>query len=331
MLELDLADRRRAGAHSRKLARDMQVRFIRRSYRGLLALLVIPCLAIAPSAYFLKDELRGFLLGATVAASVGATWYVISVFSGSATSWMGEQGELWTNDELATLQKHGWMIAHGVRLREFGDIDSVAIGPGGLVVIETKWSSDAWDTTSRKRRIVEAADYLVDAATPLKNVLKRGTGTVPVYRVIALWPSPDTAPGAGGRDVVVLPGLELGSWILQRERVVEDEQIAAGWAILEGHMRARDRRDGPIPLTSDDYVRIAYEWIYGVIGGGLLVTLPALSRDSSVTLLGMPVVLVGTLVVRRVARLHRVATAAFVGECAAIVAAVIKVFLLLRT
>ena len=51
-------------------------------------------------------------------------------------------GEQWTARELRSLRKRDWHLANGLLLRRVADIDHVVIGPGGVLVIETKYSSD---------------------------------------------------------------------------------------------------------------------------------------------------------------------------------------------
>jgi hypothetical protein len=55
----------------------------------------------------------------------------------------GADGERRTADKLATLGAHGWVVLHDLHWpgRPFANIDHIAIGPGGVVVIDSKnWS-----------------------------------------------------------------------------------------------------------------------------------------------------------------------------------------------
>lgn len=56
------------------------------------------------------------------------------------TSWhIGATGETVTGNLLEPLELHGWHILHAAPCPSGGDIDHLAIGPGGLFVINTKY------------------------------------------------------------------------------------------------------------------------------------------------------------------------------------------------
>lgn len=71
---------------------------------------------------------------------------------------MGETAEQWTASDLRLLDRRGWKVAHGVRLGRRGDIDHVALGPGGLLVVESKWRSEGWND----RYVTEVVERAVD-------------------------------------------------------------------------------------------------------------------------------------------------------------------------
>lgn len=96
------------------------------------------------------DAVKGFALGAWTAFVITSAYNWCMIASGASQSMMGEQGEVWTDGELRSLRKRGWRVVNHLTLKH-GDIDHVAIGPGGLMVIESKWNSSplALDGTDR--------------------------------------------------------------------------------------------------------------------------------------------------------------------------------------
>lgn len=62
------------------------------------------------------------------------------VASGIAHRRMGGDAERWTAEELAKLDTRKWAIFHDVPV-EYVNVDHVAVGPGRVYAIETKWTS----------------------------------------------------------------------------------------------------------------------------------------------------------------------------------------------
>ena len=57
----------------------------------------------------------------------------------------GAEGERLVAQTLAEVERHGWTVLHDVRWpgRRFANLDHVAVGPGGVVVVDAKnWSGD---------------------------------------------------------------------------------------------------------------------------------------------------------------------------------------------
>jgi len=92
-----------------------------------------------------------FLMGALLATALWALLGVVALATG-ATSWLlGSQAETWTSKALSALGTE-WTIFHNVTFLEgyrpntwLVDVDHVAVGPGGVLVIETKYSSNPPD------------------------------------------------------------------------------------------------------------------------------------------------------------------------------------------
>ena len=106
---------------------------------------------------------RGLFVGVGVSALVVAIGYLVLALSGTVARGMGATAEMWTASELRRHRKHGWLIINGLAL-EGRDIDHVLVGPGGVVVVESKWSADGWDLRTPDRALVKAVDQVVTNA-----------------------------------------------------------------------------------------------------------------------------------------------------------------------
>jgi hypothetical protein len=55
----------------------------------------------------------------------------------------GLEGEESTARELRRLRRHGWRVIHNLQFA-YGDVDHIAVGPGGVAVIEPKAGNADW-------------------------------------------------------------------------------------------------------------------------------------------------------------------------------------------
>ena len=98
-------------------------------------------IALAGLTEFLPSWARGFVAGVWLASVVWFLVFLVVQLSGTASLMMGTTAEQWTAQELRKLRPRGWkVVSHTIP--KYGDIDHIAIGPGGLLVVETKWRSD---------------------------------------------------------------------------------------------------------------------------------------------------------------------------------------------
>jgi hypothetical protein len=85
--------------------------------------------------------LAGWVSGVVLAALLAVLMWVRLISDGSMTWRVGALGELWTSDELRLLGR-GWTVLNGLEVP--GDrgtaieIDHIAVGPGGVLMIESK-------------------------------------------------------------------------------------------------------------------------------------------------------------------------------------------------
>ena len=291
---------------------------------------------VSLSALLLDDAAQWFVLGAWTATVVALAVFVVVVMSGSAYLLMADQGEQWTREELAPLRRRGWRIIHRVLFRRAEDIDHVAIGPGGVVVVETKWSGNDWASARQRRWIMEAVAQVRENARITRLYLRSDIGDVPIWPVVALWPSDKQLVVENIDGVTVVPGLELAEWIAGRPgNAVSEEQVVVAWTAISDHLENRDaadlKRDGPPPRSVWAYSLDLLQFPIGLLIGLFVGT-------SLLSWLGWPVFVApaglaaaAAAVAMRVPSIHAGASGAFVGSGFVVavmgVAAVVDLFL----
>jgi hypothetical protein len=193
---------------------------------------------------------------------------LVVLLSGTAPLMMGELAEQWTAQELRPLSKHGWRLVNHFALG-YGDQDHVLVGPGGVVLLETKWSGTPWDLDDRDYFFRRALNQALENAAQLQRwagVQRHGRPTV--EPVLVLWgQAPDKITDSPVRrhpsGVLVVPGKRLQDWALRRGRDrLTEQQVEAIWAEIARQVDKRDvveRQKRPMP-------RSLQELVLGVVG-----------------------------------------------------------------
>lgn len=142
-LHQSLASSERAGTFARRKARTRQRDYLRRNWKILLPLFAgLAACGVVPAVFTGPDFLQGLLVGLAVAGSAGAVAALVIIQTGTGPTMAGELAEQWTVHELHDLLAHGYRLVNHVSVDGRGDADHVLVGPGGLFVLETKWSAD---------------------------------------------------------------------------------------------------------------------------------------------------------------------------------------------
>jgi len=167
---------------------------------------------------------------------------------------MGVSGEEMTALHLQDLRRRGWRIVNGLVIREREDIDHVAIGPAGVLVIETKWSAGPSPNRPRRRGLHEgppgqAVAQVLRNAKDVGNQFRKALGATPV-RAVVVGSGSRTAEGApdwADEDGVVMAhGRRLAKWLAaQDDNLLDDEAIDRIWAAVAKQAETRDRRGKP--------------------------------------------------------------------------------------
>jgi hypothetical protein len=221
-------------------------RYARRHWRFLAALIGAGA-ATSPVLLLIRGaRMQAFAFGLWTAMWLGMAAYFVIVLSGSAYLTLGEFGELGTAREVKGLARHGWRIVHHALLG-YGDVDTVLIGPGGVVVIETKGGATDWAAPRQQPRLEAAADQAAENARRLRLFLRPAIADAPVHPVVALWPASNLVP-TEVKGVTVLPGPALRAWVEGLpDAALTAEQAAAAWRLLSEHVVRRDAYESERP------------------------------------------------------------------------------------
>lgn len=241
--ERELARIERAGSWARNEARRERYAYLQRSWKTavLAAVLLLPMM---PVLWLVPGWLRGPVAGALV-ASMGWVLVVQAILiTGTAPKMIGGQVEQYTASELKRLRRRGWHVVNGVRLHRLGDIDHVALGPGGLMAFETKW----FGTSGRSLddRVSSAIEQITRNAHWLYSMFPNDVPRDAFTRVVVLW-GPVGAAWGPSREVdktIVVSGSHLRDWLThQTGQRLSDPTIRRVWSALERQLAVRDEYD----------------------------------------------------------------------------------------
>lgn len=162
----------------------------------------------------------------------------------------GAEGERQVADALAPLAQFGWTALHDVRWpgRRLANIDHIAIGPGGVVIIDAKnWTGNVTikDGTLRQNGYSRAreVDGAYEAGAAVAMLLApevRGT----IRSVICL-AGQEHEPVDVGRGVIAIGRLQLARWLAGMPAQLNPYVVAGIGRHLYRHLgapRSRSRR-----------------------------------------------------------------------------------------
>ncbi len=239
----------RTGEWPRGKAEQLRYEYLHRAWGVLLAEGAV-FLALTPLA---PNWLREFIVGGWVVFVGWLLWHQVVVESGSSTRDMGALAEQWTSNELRLLRDRGWRVINHVVLRHW-DIDHVAVGPGGVLVVQTKWSSDE----AGMHDLATVTRQLKKDAEDVRLMLKARLAGAPARAVVVVW-------GPAARRDAAIPSQPVdGVHVVAGRRLkellegfgdcgVKPDAIDAAWATLRDQVGQRDARDqrlaGPPPRS----------------------------------------------------------------------------------
>lgn len=240
-LERRLASDKRAGAWARSRAIRMRYDFIRRGWL-LVALWPAVACAVAPAVLLVPHHDRPYIIGGLVASGIWGALYMVGTMSGASSVSMGALSEQWTASDLRRLKRRGWKLVNQVHFRRW-DIDHMLLGPGGVIVVVTKFSADGWTPTRYTARVIaDAVNQAKRNATDIQ--LSLGKSVLPdslVHSLVVLWGRGDKKEIAEKHgSVQVLSGHLLPSWLAHLDDAgLEDATVPA----TTGRSALADRLD----------------------------------------------------------------------------------------
>jgi len=206
----------RAGRFPRDSAYALNVSFARRNWWALIVIALAPAVLVIPWALLFTDGvLQGMAIGAGVISGPWLAFLAVLSYSGAATLWISAAAEEWT---VAALHRaKGWRLVNDLYLDQ--QIDHVAVGPKGILVVETKWAVDAWDPDDRfmADRLERSRRQAAAGRQKVEWWLRPKRHDAPVYGALILW-SPRGAekitadPPAAGR-LSVVPARHFETWL----------------------------------------------------------------------------------------------------------------------
>lgn len=252
-----LSSRERAGRYSRELAWKQIKPFLRDKQGPFLFLGFFPLgigLLLLP---FVHGRIVWVLIGALGISGPWAIFATSVVMSGIAKDFMAIDGETSTADVFRRYRRRGWVVINGLNISDQStnwDVDHVAVGPAGFIVVESKWSRDAWPMAElyikgMSERVNGAIRQVLrnqrDVEEEFKDVLKG----VKVRAICVLWSGnylPDGKPSFEQDGVTVISGPHLAGWLKSLdEKEPTKGEIETIWRAIDRHVLLRDLADNP--------------------------------------------------------------------------------------
>lgn len=183
---------------------------------------LIAFLGLMPLVTRIPPFWRGVGAGLAVAILVGGVVWSLLTTDGSISWRVGAFGELWTSDALRRLGPE-WTVLNNLRVpganKTPREIDHVAVGPGGVMVVETK----LWPTKERRLDTTSSPDVNRAAQSAQRHagvVRWFLDGTTPddvVMPTVMFWGSDLSSPEelvlTNREGVAIVHGRDSASWL----------------------------------------------------------------------------------------------------------------------
>jgi hypothetical protein len=270
----ELAGTDRAGRYARAKVWDRSMRVVRRAWWFLAAgLLIIPGLAV-PLALMLPGWAGWLVMGAALATALWLDVLAVLIFGGAIPALSGLLAETATAEELRRLRRRGWRLVNGLVLRGNADIDHVAVGPAGVLVVETKYSDEAWlgsqGSPFMDSRLDQAREQVLRNRRHVARHedFKRAIAGAPVRAVLVLHSSAPDEGSPGWIEepdglLTVLGDRSLAEWLSTLDQhQLDADGVERVWGELSKHVARRDqwaesRSHPPRPTL----YRVLFGWI----------------------------------------------------------------------
>lgn len=193
-----------------------------------------------------------FAIGVLATASLFVLGGIVIVLSGGVNWIIGARAEQWTDEVLRQLGPE-WQIAHNLAFTEGTppdtwevDVDHVAVGPGGVFVVESKYSSVPVDLDSERlaKRVRQDAEQASRSAQRVRRLVSDMPVQPPVIPLLVYWgfrvKSPQEPIRRLGRVHVVM-GADADRWrsALGGTLPLDPAVVQAIWQRIQQHKAAR--------------------------------------------------------------------------------------------
>lgn len=267
-----LAGEARAGAALRGRARRTQLDYARdhwKAFAGFAGIFIV----MSPVLLLFPAPVRSFATGAYAASAVWFSVLTLWQLSGVGHLQLGDLGERWTAQELHALERDGWRPIHHIVFRHW-DVDHVAVGPGGVVVIETKGGRTEWSDARYQARLQAAAGQARRNADDTRRALRHIIKDAPVHSAVALWPSRNVVGIRTLDGTTLLPGRRLAEWVRELPAgSLDPDTIDTAWERLAKYAEERDAKEleehGPSPRSLERWFADVMQYVFGVLIGFL--------------------------------------------------------------
>ena len=245
--ERRLAGDTRAGAWPRAQLLARRRKFLRRAWSVVIVPLVVG-VVISPLVLLLPGWARGFGLGLVLASGIWLSVLLLVTLSGIGPLYMGEMAEQNTAQELRRLRPLGWRLGNHVLLSpQSYDIDHLAVGPGGALVVETKHSAGGWHDNFTRERTEQAIDGIRKKRDYVVSFLQPYVPRSAVRAVLVLAGDTSKTDPISTTDsgVTVVPMARLREWLASEvhDQGISTASVASAWSKVMARVAQRDRQE----------------------------------------------------------------------------------------
>lgn len=207
---------------------------------------VVALIAVAMYPFLGRDGvlfIAGVSTGAFAVMALMTFQYVDPV---GARLYSGIDGETSTAHELRKLHRSGWRAVHNVHFRDHGDVDHVAVGPGGVVVIETKTSNADWGYLQRQGLTDQWTSQAKRGVVRIKGLTKQYADVTvePTPLLVAWVPEQPDEPSQMPNGVTRVDGAKLRQYLTGLPSVLDSAEIRSIVDGLEAASRTFDKAAG---------------------------------------------------------------------------------------
>lgn len=233
---------RRALGEARRLRAERQRAIGWRYIPGIVIYCLFATVFIVWFAWSVGPSAAWFACGVAVGTSLLIVWITADSVGASRHEIAG-YAEQWTEHEIRRLRRSGWRVVSNIPFEKC-DVDHVAIGPAGVVVLETKWTDGSLFTKrgSLSGFGVKALDQVEANATKIERVLAQGGYSAGVTGCqVVVWGSkvPGEPLRVAGRRGSVIAGHRLADFLTSKPTRLKQADIEAASDALESWLTPR--------------------------------------------------------------------------------------------